>query len=489
MAERRLLTEAEKADVRSRFASTCYICGMTLDGYDPSEIEYDHIYAYADGYSQDISNFAPIHASRSQDRLNCHAAKGRKSPYEYKEELRIRKEMEGIRGLRDLCPAAKPLDIEADFQHRQVRVGTSIVPLYTQRLDGVDHWYFFHEISVRNIENDDKIQLRPLEDKIYPLISSLRHSVQLLPSLGRLDLEERKVRIFDGQHKAVAQIVGNKRESIPCIVFLNPDVDALRVTVFEAHTTFLQQRYKRSHIDDKLAVIYAERIADFRSAVGNALAPYTERDILRHDSRAQVRQFIRASIIAELKNSHDFVDRYVAIDRNEQRGPQAKPMIWQSLERFVDTLCLVEPVDKPSDDPLNYREEELDNTRFILDCIEESLVRGKWNASVPDSEQHKLSRNYFYEKTFGVWLNRLAYAMRHAYDLMRGRAAAAPLCYQEPYSPEMKHLFRRIFERLATHGVWLNPAAQPVIAGAYENQIEELFNSHGLDWVYLTKLE
>ena len=489
MAERRILTDADKAEVRDRFQPMCYICDTTLDGYEPSEIEYDHIYAYADGYPQDLPNFAPIHAARDPAKKNCHAGKGRKSPFEYKEELRIRKEMEGIRSLRDLCPSAKPVNIEPDFQRRVVRLDDVTLPLYSQHLDGTEHWYFFHEIPRENIENDDKIQLRPLEDKIYPLIASLRHHVQLLPSLGRLDLGERKIKIFDGQHKAVAQIVGNKRQEIPCIVFLNPDVDDLRVTVFEAHTTFLQQRYKRSHIDEKLAVIYAERIAEFRSALGNPLAPYTEKDILRHESRAQLRQFIRAQIIAELRENHHFISRYVAIDRNEQRGLQAKPMIWQSLERLVDTLCLVEAVDKPSDDPLNYREEELDNVCFILDSVEEALIKGKWNPAVPESEQHKLSRNYFYEKTFGVWLNRTAYAVRYAYDQMRGKASTAPLCYQEPYSPEVKHLFRRIFDRLATHGIWLSPLAQPIIAGPYENQIEEVFTNHGLDWVYLTKLE
>jgi len=52
MTNRRVLTEEEKAEVRGRFDHTCYICGKALEGYEETEIEYDHIYAFGDGYSK-----------------------------------------------------------------------------------------------------------------------------------------------------------------------------------------------------------------------------------------------------------------------------------------------------------------------------------------------------------------------------------------------------------------------------------------------------
>jgi len=48
-----------------------------------------------------------------------------------------------------------------------------------------------------------------------------------------------------GSIKRVAQIIGNNRDRIQCLIFVNPDVNALRVTVYEAHTDFVQQRYKK----------------------------------------------------------------------------------------------------------------------------------------------------------------------------------------------------------------------------------------------------
>jgi hypothetical protein len=483
-AERRELTEAEKAQLRGQF-SDCYLCETTLAGYGPGEIQYDHIYAYADGYSQDLANFAPVHASKEPGKRNCHKEKGRKSPYQYKEELRIRKDMANVTGLRDICKVAEPLDVALDITNRTIRLNGRSVPLYSQRFNNEDHFYFFDEIETRNIENDDKIQLRPLEDKIVAMIFHLRRHVQLLPSLGRLDLKEKKVKVFDGQHKAVAQIVGNRRDRVPCIVFVNPDVEQLRITVFAAHTDFLQQRYKKSHIDDKLADIYADRIRTFRETVGNPQAPYTEKDILRHDSAANRRKFLLSAIIDGLKACGEFIDAYVAQDK---KGQKQKPMIWESLELFVKTVCNLEPVEAQSDSPQNFRGEEVENVRFLLECLEKHAIAGKWNPALPASEEHKLSRKYFYDKALTKWLPQLHKALTHAFDQMMGRASVGALCYREKFAPAVRQRFDRIFEKLVTHSVWMNPANDLTISGNSERQIEELFAAQGLDWVYLTKL-
>lgn len=488
MAERRILNPGEKETVRGNFRDICYICETTLNDYDASEIEYDHIYDYAGGYPQELSDFAPVHASARPDRLNCHKDKGRKSPYEYKEEKRIERVMQGVTGLGDLCQQPTSIDIQLDYPGRKVIFAGLTLPLYSQKLDGTDHWYFYHEIPVRYLANDDLIQLRPLEPKIFPLIAHLRHSVQLLPSIGRYDTQSRVVKIFDGQHKAVAQIVGNGRDAIPCIVFVDPDVDDLRVIVVEAHTDLLQQRYKRSHMADKLAAIYQERIDAYRDAVGNPNAPFTEATILRGDSRAKVRQFTIAQIIDELRSHSPFVERYVAEDRRQQRGPNAKPMIWQTLELFIATFAETKAVTTTSDDPANYREDEVKNLAFLLGQIESHMISGKWNPQVPDSEQHKLARNYFYDKASTVWIKEMEKALRYAFDQLQGIVVPGQICYRPILTDDVRRRFIGIFERLAIHGVWINPGYQATIGGNSERDIEALFNNQGLEYIYLTDL-
>src|SRR5437016_2982099 len=104
--EKRYVPTADEKQMLLQQHVDCYICTTTLQGYGQDEIQYDHIYNYADGYPQDISNFAPVHASKDERKSNCHKSKGQKSPVQFKEELRVINKLNEVKGLGDLCPTA-----------------------------------------------------------------------------------------------------------------------------------------------------------------------------------------------------------------------------------------------------------------------------------------------------------------------------------------------------------------------------------------------
>ena len=483
--EKRVLTPAEKAELRKKH-SVCYICLQPLENYEAGEIEYDHIYNYADGYPQELSNFAPVHASDDPNKSDCHKYKGKKSPVEYREELRILKALKQITGLKDLCPKAVPSVYSIAKNSGAITINGTTLPLYNQRIGVRDNYYFFHEVEVKYIENDDEIQLRPLEPKVLPLIFNLKRSVQLLPTLGRLDAESKTIKIFDGQHKAVAQIVGNKRETIPCIVFVHPPVADIRVVIYEAHTDFVQQRYKKSHTDAKLADIYGQKIEAYRKQVGDPNALFTEVDILRGESKAEVRKFLLASVIAEIREARSFVRDYAAEDRLSQKR---KPILWQSLERLIGRFCKLDAISKNSDDPENYRSEEVENVCFILDQIESLAIKGKWSADSSDSHLHKLSRTYFYKTAFNTWIEVLAEALKFAFEQKRGARIYEPICFQKEFSPETRARFIQIMQKLFEHPLWVQEPIQDEIAKANQDVVVgNVFKREGLDYIYLTKL-
>lgn len=483
--KRRVLTDNEKADLLAKH-TVCYICLEPLANYGPDEIEFDHIYSYADGHSQDLPNFAPVHASDDPRKKNCHRAKGRKSPFEYREELRITSALSKITGLKDLCPHALPSVYEVSNDKRTITFNGDVLPLYNQRIGTKNNFYFFHEVETKFIENDEEIQLRPLEPKILPLIFNLKQAVQLLPSLGRLDATSKTVKIFDGQHKAVAQIVGNNRQKIQCIVFVHPDVDDVRIVIYQAHTDFVQQRYKKSHIDAKLADIYSQRIEAFRKQVGDPHARYSEAAILKRESKAATRQFLMASIIDEVRKKRLFVDLYAAEDRTAQKQ---KPVLWQSIERAVKQCCNLEPVETFSDDPANHRADEVENVCFILDQIEAWSLTGKWEPDNSDSKHHQLARTYYYRTAFNNWIEILEEALRFALEQMKGAKVYDALCYREEFSPEIRARFIQIARKLFDHPLWVQEPIQNEIAGANQDAaVAEIFKREGLDYIYLTKL-
>lgn len=483
--ERKILTDIEKKQLLDKH-KFCYICQQLLEGYNKDEIQYDHIYSYADGSPQDFSNFAPVHASNTNGKLNCHKAKGRKKPVEYREELRIKKELDKIEGLKDLRPSAIESVFSIDYDKETIVFNGKALPLYNQKVGSTDNYFFFHNVDVNYIENDEQIQLRPLQKKILPLIFNLKKSVQLLPSLGRLDSVEKKVKIFDGQHKAVAQILGNNRKHIPCLIFLEPEISKLREVIYEAHTDFVQQRYKKSHMDAKLADMYKQKIEDYRNKIGDPDAPYSEKDILGDKSYAEKRRFIVSSIIDEIKRELSFVHNLVAQDKQEQK---LKPVLWQSLEKLIQIFCNCDLVDVPTDNTKNFRSEEIENICFIVSEIEKSSITSKWNPENPEDLNHVLCRTFYYRTAFNNWHQVLEKSLKFSLEQMLGHAISDSLCYREAFATPIKKRFGEIIKKLFNAPLWVQEDNQKTIAGANKDSIvQELFISENLDYVYLTKI-
>lgn len=484
--ERRILTEEEKSELLAKHKN-CYICNQTLEGYSRAEIQFDHIYNYADGYPQELSNFAPVHASPDERKLNCHSAKGRKTPIDYREEVRIKERLRDVKGLADLCPTAVPSVYSIAADNRTITFNGVQLPFYNQKIGAKDHYYFFHEIETKYIENDNEIQLRPLDDKkILPLIFNLKSSIQLLPSLTRLDPDTKTLKLFDGQHKAVAQMIGNNKDRISCLVFVSPDVNALRVTVYEAHTDFVQQRYKKSHIDAKLADIYGQKIEAFRKSCGDPGAPYSEADILRGESVPAIRNFLLSSILKEISIDTDIIRLYAAESRTDQKQ---RPILWQSIERFISKFCNLSAVEELSESDANYRSDEIDNLVLILNLIKGYAIEDKWNPDNPASEHHKMSRTFFYRTALNNWLNTLEEGLRFSLEQMRGSKVYGSLCYQPSFPPEVRNRFNSIAKRLFEHPLWVQETIQDEIAKTNQDAVvTDIFRREGLDYIYITKL-
>ena len=493
--DRRILTDEQKQFVRDKYHDCCYICELPLSGYDYDEIQYDHIYAHVSDISggEELDKFAPIHASSNPAKKNCHSGKGTKTWYEYKEEIKIKNKLSHITGLKDICKNAKISSIQ-NLSENEILFNGKHIPLYNQKLSGINNFYFFDEIDIEYIENDNIIQLRPLEDKILPFTFHLRNSVQLLPSLGRFDSKECKIKIFDGQHKAIAQIVGNNKKTIACIVFIDPDIPSLQSTVFDAHNKFLQQRYKRSHVMDKISEQYKAKIDQWKSMNGDA--PFSEMDILKSEGKSKRRRFILASILGELKKSNAFIDgKYNFekdfVDTTKKKGLRQNPMLWDNYERFVGLLVNLDPVTEDFNSPNNFRADEIDNIKYLLNLFYWYSINNKWNPNTPDSEGHQLVIRYFYDKVFEVYYPILVKALRYSYEQKIDKALGENdgLCHREQFSDDIKKRFIRIFERLFNHGIWANPQNKEIFRATTSGPIAELFSKENLDYIYLTKLD
>ena len=157
----------------------------------------------------------------------------------------------------------------------------------------------FIDLPIEYLHHDDHINPRSIGNNLRKLVVEFhRRLPQLHISLGWIATSNgnrAKVRIFDGQHKAAAQVLlGAKR--LPVRVFINPDIDLLLTANTNAGTTLRQVAFDKSVQRSLGSSILSKRIDRYREelALGNDDESFSEQDLVNHfkgESR-QMRRYV-----------------------------------------------------------------------------------------------------------------------------------------------------------------------------------------------------
>src|SRR4030042_2229771 len=272
---RKQLSSQEKKQVLQQ-RPFCFICGESIAECDPSELHFDHIRALdADG-TNELTNYAAVHKAAP-----CHAGKGIKSLENYKEELRLEKEFSSLGWFTDVArklnPASEKIKFRIDSESREIILGegdrTKLLECPNTKL-----LYFYYPVPRKYLESDEEVQPRGLEQKrLRNLTISLRHNFQLSPTVCRLVTAEGKIKVFDGQHKATAQAIGNQNDTVDCKVFIDPSLEMVRRVVVEGHGLLRQQEFKTSDLYKKLRANYLVQLEIWQAS--HPVSPIREIDL------------------------------------------------------------------------------------------------------------------------------------------------------------------------------------------------------------------
>ena len=126
----------------------------------------------------------------------------------------------------------------------------------------------------------------------------------------------------------------------------------------------------------------------------------------------------------------------------------------------------------------------MNNLTQILEAMRRETLENKWNPTNPESEEHKLARNFYYDHTVRVWLDILEESISFGLSMLAGKKLNRPICYKAEFSQDEIDRISSIVNRLFSHGLWLNPANRPTLSSSFDSDIRKLFSDHGLDMIY-----
>lgn len=291
----------------------CFICEEPIDlTVHKNSLDIDHVIPLTAGGKDDPSNFALTHAScnRSKQASNLEVAR---ILYRF---TRLKKKLEEENrspNLGDILEDSKGGNHKLSFKLDTTTVTYSLselgdntlytAPVYKDALSGFH--YFFALMPIEYLAHDDHINPRSIGANISKLIEEFHQKrPQLHVSLAwmKSDSGRSAVHVFDGQHKAAAQMMLGVRR-LPVRVFIDPDADTLITTNTNAGTTLKQVAFDKSVQRHLGSTLYQDRVQRFQKETSRADDDmrFSERDLVGH-FKGQSRE-IKRFILDALRNS------------------------------------------------------------------------------------------------------------------------------------------------------------------------------------------
>ncbi len=216
-------------------SGNCFICGKTIE-LAVHGVDIDHIEPTKVGGKDGPENFAATHEScnRMKKASDLRVARILASFDQISESISEENRAPNLGDILARNNGSKyelAVHVDGDMLKTSfTAVGRSDVlkfPVYNDDLSGFK--YAFMNLPIEYIHHDDHINPRAIGKNLKKLVEEFHKKLpQLHVALGWIDTGEAsvKVRVFDGQHKAAAQVLLGANH-LPVRIFLNPDRDAL----------------------------------------------------------------------------------------------------------------------------------------------------------------------------------------------------------------------------------------------------------------------
>lgn len=365
----------------------CYICGRKIDR-DVEETNVDHITPLAAGGKDSPGNFALTHASCNKRKQDA--------------DLRVAQVLETLRAIQEEAGerTATLADVLEHFRGStgnpsyriegntfKIAFGDGIAeryPIFVDRLSG--ERTAFLEVPIEFLYHDELINPRGINTRIGGLIKEFhRGNPQLQVALARID--DGRIKIFDGQHKAAAQLLLGQRKVLVRL-FIDPDVQRLITTNTNAGSKLKQVAFDRAIMHQLSNTLYGERIERYQAE--HDLSPdcfsFSEQNLVSYfRGQADLRRYIIEAQKNQVTHSPDNrLTAYINFDGKRKDLPLSYSAYDKAiLYHLIDSkLILDKPLDYKSDEGRNPRQIERKQIVRFLNVLAKTIYVDKFNPEI-----------------------------------------------------------------------------------------------------------
>ena len=491
----RQISDEDKQKIIERDGRVCYATGHAIS--DDSDIEFDHIRAFADRGASSIDNIAPMcrEHNKKKGRLPLHDFRIKLQMDEFfamgqaltlKDELQYFLSKENIAGFGKSCYSrthGENIELEiADKKYNH--------ELFICQTTGWKYFYAIIPVDAINSDDDEggEIGLQPrylILDKVFNLYRHFQRHPVLQPSIARLHKDQ--ILVFDGQHKIAAMLWEGKRK-FDLKVYIDPDPKILNSTNIAAHDKFAQTRFYSSVMVSKLGSQFGSQFEayknreddDKKSEYGFVEYIKSADDLTKGEANKKFYSFLYNLVLDKQHN------KIVALVSKSNRGSSEYPLTVDMLSKSIFSNFLYRhPIEEDLASEYYKREEEIKNVIHLCNILHSEALHA-WDAKAgsDNPRQNKLAR-IFRSKSMMAWSGLVKDSIAAAFDI-HNSDHREQLFYRE-LTPEQVEKMEMIIRRLLEWHVWDSPKDAEIdrILSDNTSAIKRWFDEHGLTTGYL----
>lgn len=483
----------------------CYVCQEVINP-QVHKTDIDHIVALAMGGMDEESNWGLAHES-------CNRAKGTR-------DLRLQRILHEFRrhvhkyagpnaagrersftlneALKELCPDRQ--DVGVVIEGGNIKVSwvengqpeTGSYPLLEEPANP-PAVSFVARIPFVCLHHDRDINPRSIVD-LEPMIEEFYNGYpQLQPSLATLTVDgsegKAKVLVFDGQHKAAAQLYA-RRDRLFVRVFVNHSRERLKETNYRAHTKLAQVHFPQLVNDRVGADLFREEFDRFLQ--GADLNKISEDTFfgkhVRRPQKSEYRKYFGNYLRYEVLIGTAGAEQNTILNFTETVMPRSVryPLSYDTLQKaLLDLMLCVKPAREPIAQTERFRTLERENLIRLMNLfVDEVLADGRFDVnlgirrieerlandpqSIPDS--HLRAYRLCRKPPMVVWAKEL----KRAIQLLLGtktRYSVASWGEKRPLWAEIHdedwQQIRKMIRAVREHKIWGERTNPDVLAAIY----------------------